>query len=59
MTKQQGNTTVHNTVFESNDSVCLSDIKEEFQRTCASRIGNSEKSENVGTFRQKMYEQNL
>lgn len=53
MTKQQGRqrTTVRNNVFESDDSVCLSDIEEEFQRTCASGIGSSEESENVVTFR--------
>ncbi|CAK9833061.1 PiggyBac transposable element-derived protein 4 [Anthophora retusa] len=53
MAKQQDRqrTTVRNTVFESDDSVCLSDIEEEFQRTCASGIESSEDSDNVVTFR--------
>ncbi|KOX69025.1 hypothetical protein WN51_07095 [Melipona quadrifasciata] len=49
MGKQQNeqSTTVRDTEFESDDSVCLGNIEEQFQRLCASEIESSEDSENV------------
>ncbi|KOX72866.1 hypothetical protein WN51_01883 [Melipona quadrifasciata] len=41
------------TEFESDDSVCLGNIEEQFQRLCASEIESSEDSENVVAFRRR------
>ncbi|KZC07883.1 hypothetical protein WN55_09870 [Dufourea novaeangliae] len=49
--RQSRRTTVRDNEFESDDSDCLDDIEEQFQRVYASEMESSEESEDLFTFR--------
>ncbi|CAD1473892.1 unnamed protein product, partial [Heterotrigona itama] len=50
--RQSRRTIVRDNEFESDDSDCLEDIEQQFQRMCASEIESGEDSEDMFTFRQ-------
>ncbi|CAD1480921.1 unnamed protein product [Heterotrigona itama] len=51
--RQSRLTTVRDNEFESDDSDCLEDIEQQFQRMCASEIESGEDLEDMVTFRQR------